>query len=281
MAPIAVCVGATSGIGAEAAIQLASQGWDVYILGRDASKGAQIVAEAGKKGNKAQFIACDVSTIKGTREVCGKLNDLLPCVDALIQTQGVLTLENVRTADGLPLVPAVQILSRFLITKLLLPLLKKSSLGARALYMVAPVSPTQRIKFDRGEAGFPTYNPKWTGFAGMGEVQISIYHLAYYMTKTEPWLRVALVNAGLVNTGILRDMPKPIQVIFPMCCCCMTISVGTSASNLVYLATTQETWASGTYLPKPGNSRSRQEGLKLNEEDGVKVLAALNKLVGE
>jgi len=58
---IALVTGATSGIGRATAIQLARQGAEVIVHGRDADRGEQVVAEIAREGGKARFIAADLS----------------------------------------------------------------------------------------------------------------------------------------------------------------------------------------------------------------------------
>jgi len=53
--------GSTSGIGAATARTLADQGWSVVVTGRDASRGAAVVAEIERGGGRATFVASDLA----------------------------------------------------------------------------------------------------------------------------------------------------------------------------------------------------------------------------
>ncbi|MGV9385504.1 SDR family NAD(P)-dependent oxidoreductase [Nonomuraea sp. NPDC003707] len=128
--------GGNSGIGLQAARDLLARGHRVVLLGRDPRKGQQALASFGNAAERASFLAVDLSTHAGARQAAQRVLAETDHVDALLHTTGVMTPTDVRTADGLNLFFAVNYLSRYHLTQLLLPALRRAEHG-RVLMMTA------------------------------------------------------------------------------------------------------------------------------------------------
>jgi NAD(P)-dependent dehydrogenase (short-subunit alcohol dehydrogenase family) len=81
---IALVTGATSGIGRATAVQLAREGADVIVHGRDASRGEQVVTEIAQDGGKARFVAADLSDPSEIRRLADEAGE----VDVLVNNAG-------------------------------------------------------------------------------------------------------------------------------------------------------------------------------------------------
>ena len=81
----ALVTGATSGIGRAAALQLASDGAEVLVHGRDAARGAATVQEITVAGGKASFVAADLADADDVRWLASEAGD----VDILINNAGI------------------------------------------------------------------------------------------------------------------------------------------------------------------------------------------------
>lgn len=77
---VALVTGATSGIGAQAALDFAAAGAAVVLTGRRIEKGESVVASIRDKGGKAEFVAGDMRNER----------DIERCVDTAVQRFGRL-----------------------------------------------------------------------------------------------------------------------------------------------------------------------------------------------
>src|SRR5947207_10458755 len=81
----ALVTGATLGIGRTVALQLARDGAEVVIHGRDAGRGAETVNEITTAGGKASFVAADLDDAADLRHLASDVGE----VDILINNAGV------------------------------------------------------------------------------------------------------------------------------------------------------------------------------------------------
>src|SRR3954454_9717183 len=81
----ALVTGATSGIGRAIALQLARDGAEVVIHGRDATRGAETVDAIISAGGNAKFVAADLSDAADVQRLAREVGD----VDILINNAGI------------------------------------------------------------------------------------------------------------------------------------------------------------------------------------------------
>src|SRR6476469_1162073 len=81
----ALVTGATSGIGRAVALQLALDGAEVLVHGRDVARGAETVEEITSAGGKASFVAADLSDAADVQRLAREVGD----VDILINNAGI------------------------------------------------------------------------------------------------------------------------------------------------------------------------------------------------
>jgi len=81
----ALVTGATSGIGRAVALQLARDGAEVFVHGRDAARGAETVQAITDAGGKASFVAADLGDAADVQWLASEVGD----VDILINNAGI------------------------------------------------------------------------------------------------------------------------------------------------------------------------------------------------
>lgn len=127
---LAVITGASSGIGKEAAKALVKDGWKVICLGRNRDRCEQARAEILRLAgydDQVVMICADLALLSDTARAAARIAELTDHVDVLLNNAGGLTRDLTITAEGNENTFASNHLGHFLLTKLLLPLLKASA----------------------------------------------------------------------------------------------------------------------------------------------------------
>ncbi len=123
--------GSTDGVGRMVAKRLGEAGAKVFVHGRDAYKGAEVVTAIEEMGGAAEFLQANLSSLAEVRRLAETVRSKTDRLDALINNAGVGTGgsrgQRQTSADGHELRFAVNYLAGFLLTRLLLPLLKASA----------------------------------------------------------------------------------------------------------------------------------------------------------
>jgi len=125
---VVLITGATSGIGKETAIGLARMGATLVLVGRDPEKARQVSSEiAEKTGNRdVLMLLADLSSMKEVRRLAEEVIEKVPRLDVLVNNAGGIFMKRQITADGYEMTFALNHLSPFHLTNLLLDLLRKS-----------------------------------------------------------------------------------------------------------------------------------------------------------
>jgi retinol dehydrogenase 12 len=126
---LCVVTGATSGIGRETALGLAQQGAEVVLVGRDRAKTEVVLDEIkNATGNNAiHYALADLSSQGEIRHLAEELKERYPRLDVLVNNAGALFMSRRESVDGIEMSLAVNYLSAFLLTNLLLDRLTASA----------------------------------------------------------------------------------------------------------------------------------------------------------
>jgi NAD(P)-dependent dehydrogenase (short-subunit alcohol dehydrogenase family) len=126
---VCIVTGANSGIGKATALGLAQMGATVVMICRDQVKGEEAQKEIKEKsGNDAiDLLLADLSSQQSIRQLVGNFQQHYTHLHVLINNAGVAFPGRRETVDGLEMTFAVNYLAPFLLTNLLLDVLKAST----------------------------------------------------------------------------------------------------------------------------------------------------------
>lgn len=128
---VVLITGATDGIGRQTAIELAEKGFHVIVHGRNESTANTAMKEIQKISGSSNVssISADLSSLESVRELASKIISDYSRLDVLVNNAGIYMNKLVYSPEKFEMTFAVNHLSHFLLTNLLLELLGKSDDG--------------------------------------------------------------------------------------------------------------------------------------------------------
>jgi retinol dehydrogenase 14 len=146
---VVLITGGTGGIGRATALRLATLGARVGITGRDLARTESAAADirAASENPAVDAFAADMSSQAEVRRLASAVLNAYPRLDVLVNNVGGFWAHRHQTADGLERTFALNHLAPFLLTNLLLELLKASA-PARVVTMSSGAQAQGRIDFD-------------------------------------------------------------------------------------------------------------------------------------
>ena len=192
--------GSTDGIGLRTALELADSGHAVVLHGRNAEKvqRARDIIQRAAPDAVLHTAHADLADLAAVALMAQDLAARLPKLDVLVNNAGVYMTGRRVSKDGFEMTLAVNYLAHFLLTVLLLPLLKKSS--------DPRVVTVSSIAHTRGNIDFSNMN---------GERHFDAYHayanskladtlFANELARREPWLASNSLHPGVIDTKLLH-----------------------------------------------------------------------------
>jgi retinol dehydrogenase 14 len=230
--------GATSGIGLEASAKLAGMGAELVLVGRDRARGeAAVAAVKRRSGSRAvALMRCDFASLTQIRALAAELVATRPKLHVLVNNAGLVSARREVTEDGIERTFAVNHLGPFLLTNLLLDLLRRSA-PARVVTVASAAHrqgdmPYDDLQFENG------------GYGTMRAYARS--KLANVLFTAELARRLAgtgvtanCLHPGAVATNIWSHAPRYAQPLLAVAKLFM-ISAEKGADTIVYLAASPE-----------------------------------------
>ncbi|MEO3853568.1 SDR family NAD(P)-dependent oxidoreductase [Acrocarpospora sp. B8E8] len=172
MSQRAVVTGGTGGIGLETAIGLAAAGYAVTVVGRNAERGAHAVERIGATGAEASFVTADLASLDAVRALAAQLAADGP-LNVLVNNVGAMFADRQQTPDRIEATFAVNHLSPYLLTELLLEPLRAGS-PSRIVNVTSGSVRVAKRTFDAVEPPGGYYGFHWYGRAKLANLAYTL-----------------------------------------------------------------------------------------------------------
>lgn len=161
---VVMVTGANAGMGKEISLALAGMGASLVMVSRDRERGDAARAEVeSKTGNRqVELLVADLSSQQSIRQLVTEFEAKHNRLHVLVNNAGITLARRTATEDGIEAVFATNHLAAFLLTNLLLPVLKASA-PSRVVTVSSSAHSMGKIDFDdlqsvRGYSEIRAYN---------------------------------------------------------------------------------------------------------------------------
>lgn len=249
--------GASSGLGRVMALALARMGAGLVLVCRDRTRGENVMAEIRERtGNLlVSLMLADLSVQQSIRTLAADFLARGEPLHVLVNNAGVFNLKRSLTADGIETVFAVNHLSYFMLTLLLLDRIKQSA-PARIVNVASHAHRWGSINFD-DLGGARSYRSSCAyGQSKLANILFT-YELARRLEGTG--VTVNCVHPGAVATGLGANNGAVAKLLMPVIGLFMR-SPEQGAATQIYLAASPEVeGVSGKYFVDCKPAQSNQE----------------------
>ena len=270
---VVLITGGSAGVGRAAALGLARLGAGVVLLSRDPQRAEQTRREltAATGNERIRCLQADLSEWSSVRRAAEDFKERYPRLDVLMNCAGVLYPGRTVSVEGAEMTLAVEFLGHFLLTNLLLDLLKRSA-PARILTATGNAAPLRfaRIHFDDLQLEHH-YNPVKAKL--QAELAKALFAMELARRLEGSGVTSNAFHPGLIRTRLIRNLPWILRVPAAIGAALFARETRTG----VHLAASQEVEGiSGRLFERVGDERR----VPLDEEAAGRLWETAESLVG-
>jgi NAD(P)-dependent dehydrogenase (short-subunit alcohol dehydrogenase family) len=237
---IVLITGATSGIGKATATALANLGATIVFTTRDDAKGAATREDITRLtgNNNIEMVHCDLASFESIRACCAEFTEKYQQLHVLINNAGTWDFKRRESKDGIENIFATNFLAPFLMTTLLLDVLKQSA-PSRIISLSSGLH-SGTINFDDIE-----FKRKFSGFKAYAQSKLGIILFTRLLAKNLEGTGVTVncVHPGMVKTDLGRDAGTISRGMFKV----MGVDPAKGAETSIYLSSTPDLKTTGEY----------------------------------
>ncbi|KAL5022535.1 hypothetical protein ScPMuIL_001690 [Solemya velum] len=277
----ALVTGANSGIGFETAKELARRNARVIILCRNEEKGIHAtnkIIEETKNKNIVLKIT-DLSLMKSVRKTAEEILREEERLDILINNAGLLAQKKIITDEGLEYTYATNHFGPFLLTNLLLGLLRRSA-PSRVIVVSSFLHRYGKIELDNlcAEKSFPILPELWYNNTKLANVMF-VTHLAHVVRDSE--IYTCALEPGIIMTNFQSRLGLLTRLFIVPFLSLIAKSEEEGAQTTIHAAVSPDAQVHGKYFIdcKEADRTQVHPDFK-NEELCAKLWRASEKLTG-
>ena len=254
---VCIVTGATSGIGKETAKALASKGAILVLPIRDSLKGDILKDEILEQtpDAKIDLMHCNLGSFDSIRSFAKEFKNKYDRIHVLVNNAGIWETRRNLSEDGIEMNFAVNHLAPFLLTNLLIDVLKKSA-PARVINVSSEAHRSGKINFadpemEKGYSSFKSYS--------QSKLANILFTKKLSQILKGDGVTVNCLHPGVVSTGLFEKMPKILTGLMKP----FMLTPAKGAETSIYLATSQEVEkTSGEYFVKKKPKKAAPEALR-------------------
>ena len=230
---ICLVTGGTNGIGKATAQALAQMGATVVIVGRDALKTSQVLEEIRTvSGNTTvDSLLADLSSQQEVRRLANEFKNRYSHLHILINNAGGFFMRRQLQENGMEMTFALNHLAGFLLTNLLLDMIKASA-PARIINVSSNAHASGKIEFDNLQ-GEREYGPRAYDNSKLANILFTM-ELARRLEGTG--VTANALHPGFVATGFAKNNGKIIAALVSLLTPLIARSPAKGAETSIYLA---------------------------------------------